>query len=122
MKKIPELKSETEEREFWETHDSTDYLDMSKAQLVVFPNLKPATKAISLRLPEELLARIKVKANKQDEPYQSLIKTWLAEKAAKPWPGEGLTVRIIIPPFHLSCCESCCADQNTPSGRASAMR
>jgi len=80
MKAIPDFKNEQEEREFWETHDSTDYVDMSKAQLAVFPNLKPTTKAISLRLPEDLLAKIKVKANKMDVPYQSLIKTWLNEK------------------------------------------
>ena len=80
MKKIPDFKTEQEEREFWDSHDSTEYLDMSKAQLVVFPNLKPTTKAISLRLPEDLLAKIKVKANKMDVPYQSLMKTWLAEK------------------------------------------
>lgn len=80
MKTIPDFKTEQEEREFWESHDSTDYLDWSKASLAVFPNLKPTTKAISLRLPEDLLAKIKVKANKLDVPYQSLMKTWLAEK------------------------------------------
>jgi len=80
MKKIPDFKTEQEERDFWDTHDSTEYLDMSKAQMVVFPNLKPTTKAISLRLPEDLLAKIKAKANKMDVPYQSLMKTWLAEK------------------------------------------
>ena len=81
MKTIPKFESEQAEREFWETHDSTDYVDMSKAKLAVFPNLKKTTKAISLRLPEDLLAKIKVKANKMDVPYQSLIKTWLNEKA-----------------------------------------
>jgi len=80
MKTIPDFKTEQEEREFWETHDSSEYLDWSKASLAVFPNLKPTTKAISLRLPEDLLAKIKVKANKMDVPYQSLMKTWLAEK------------------------------------------
>jgi len=80
MKKIPDFKTEQEEREFWETHDSTDYVDWSKASLAVFPNLKPTTKAISLRLPEEMLAKIKAKANKMDVPYQSLMKTWLNEK------------------------------------------
>jgi len=80
MKTIPNFKTEPEEREFWETHDSTDYLDWKTARIAVFPNLKPTTKAISLRLPEDLLAKIKVKANKMDVPYQSLMKTWLAEK------------------------------------------
>ena len=81
MKTIPNFKTEQEEREFWENHDSSEYVDWSKASLAAFTNLKPATKAISLRLPEDLLAKIKVKANKMDVPYQSLMKTWLAEKA-----------------------------------------
>jgi predicted DNA binding CopG/RHH family protein len=79
LKKIPEFKSEAEERAFWETHDSTEYVDWSKAKLARFPNLKPSTKTISLRLPESLLDRIKIEANKRDMPYQSLIKAWLAE-------------------------------------------
>ncbi|MBM3516141.1 MAG: hypothetical protein FJX59_20850, partial [Alphaproteobacteria bacterium] len=75
-------KSESDERRFWETHDSTDYLDWSKAQRVQFPNLKLTTTAISLRLPVGTLDRIKVAANRRDVPYQSLIKTWLSEKLA----------------------------------------
>ncbi|MCF8531733.1 MAG: BrnA antitoxin family protein [Reyranella sp.] len=61
-------------------HDSTGHVDWSKARRVRLPNLKPSTTAISLRLPVSLLERIKVAANKRDVPYQSLIKTWLAEK------------------------------------------
>ena len=80
LKPIPSFRSEAEERKFWQTHDSTDYVDWSKGQLVRFPNLKPSTTAISLRLPVSLLERIKIAANKRDVPYQSLIKTWLAEK------------------------------------------
>ncbi|CAA0106450.1 BrnA antitoxin family protein [Zhongshania aliphaticivorans] len=79
LKKIPNFKSEQEEREFWESHDSNEYLDLSKAQRAILPNLKPSTKTISLRLPEGLLDSIKVEANKRDMPYQSLIKAWLAE-------------------------------------------
>lgn len=78
-KKIPEFKSEAEERAFWETHDSSDYVDWQQAKPVVMSNLKPSTKTISLRLPEGLLESIKVEANKRDIPYQSLIKAWLAE-------------------------------------------
>ena len=52
MKKIPTFKTESEERAFWEENDSSDYLDRTKAEQAVFPNLKPTTKAISLRLPE----------------------------------------------------------------------
>lgn len=78
-KKVPEFKTEAEERAFWETHDSSDYVDWSKAKPASFPNLKPSTKTISLRLPETLLDSIKIEANKRDMPYQSLIKAWLAE-------------------------------------------
>jgi predicted DNA binding CopG/RHH family protein len=81
LKPIPHFRSEAEERRFWETHDSTGYVDWSKAQRAQFPNLKLSTAAISLRLPQGLLDRIKVAANKRDVPYQSLIKVWLAEKA-----------------------------------------
>lgn len=79
FKEIPKFNSEAEERAFWQTHDSSEYLDWSKAKLARFPNLKPSTKTISLRLPESLLDRIKIEANKRDMPYQSLIKVWLAE-------------------------------------------
>ena len=77
---VPVFGTEAEERAFWESHDSSDYVDWSKAKRVCFPNLKPSTKAISLRLPVDLLERIKMAANKRDVPYQSLIKVWLAEK------------------------------------------
>jgi len=77
-KKMPEFQTEAEEREFWQTHDSSDYVDWSKAKPASFPNLKPSTKTISLRLPVALLDRIKIEANKRDMPYQSLIKAWLA--------------------------------------------
>ena len=80
MKAIPKFKTEAEERKFWETHDSTEYLDWTKAEKVRLPNLKPSSTFISLRLPNGLLERIKIAANKRDLPYQSLIKTWLAEK------------------------------------------
>jgi predicted DNA binding CopG/RHH family protein len=80
LKPVPAFANEAEERQFWENHDSTDYVDWNKAQRVRLPNLKPTSAAISLRLPLPLLERIKVAANKRDVPYQSLIKTWLAEK------------------------------------------
>jgi predicted DNA binding CopG/RHH family protein len=80
LKPIPRFRNEAEERKFWETHDSTDYVDWSKAQRVSLPNLKLSTTAISLRLPQGLLDRIKIAANRRDVPYQSLIKVWLAEK------------------------------------------
>lgn len=79
LKRMPEFKTEAEERAFWETHDSSDYLDWGQAQSASFPRLKPSTKTISLRLPETLLDRIKIEANKRDMPYQSLIKAWLSQ-------------------------------------------
>ena len=80
LKDIPKFADEAEEREFWLTHDTTDYVDWSKAKRVSFPNLKPTTQSISLRLPLWMLESIKTTANRQDVPYQSLIKAWLAEK------------------------------------------
>jgi predicted DNA binding CopG/RHH family protein len=80
LKNMPKFKTEDEEREFWSTHDSTEYIDYSKAKRTLFPNLKPTTKTISIRLPESLIEKLKVLANKRDVPYQSLLKVLLAEK------------------------------------------
>ena len=80
LKKVPKFKTEDDERDFWATHDATDYLDFSQAEETVFPNLKPSTRSISLRLPVSLIDRLKMLANKQDVPYQSLLKVLLAEK------------------------------------------
>jgi len=79
-KQIPPFKSEDAEREFWAKEDSTQYLDWTKAKRAIFPNLKPSTKTISLRLPEATIEALKVLANKRDVPYQSLLKVFLAEK------------------------------------------
>lgn len=79
-KEIPKFANEAEEREFWMTHDTTDYVDWSKARRVTLPNLKLTTQSISLRLPLWMLDSIKTTANRQDVPYQSLIKVWLNEK------------------------------------------
>lgn len=82
-KPIPEFKSEDEEREFWATHDSADYIDWDQAERVVFPKLKPSTKTISLRLSESMLNELRVLANRQGVPYQSLIKVFLRERIDK---------------------------------------
>jgi predicted DNA binding CopG/RHH family protein len=81
VRQRPSFRDEAEERQFWESHDSSGYVDWSTAERVRLPNLKPSTRSISLRLPVSLLERLKIEANKRDVPYQSLIKTWLAEKA-----------------------------------------
>ena len=80
LKSVPRFRNEAEERRFWESHDTADYFDLSKAQRASFPNLKLSTTSISLRLPQYLLDRIKIAANKRDVPYQSLIKVWLKER------------------------------------------
>lgn len=81
LKPIPRFKNEDEEDEFWATHDSTDYFDISKAIVnPVFPNLKPSTRTITIRVTESLLNALKVIANKKDVPYQSLVKIFLDEK------------------------------------------
>ena len=80
LKSVPKFSSEAAERKFWETHDSAEYLDWSKAKRAVMPKLKPSTQTISLRLPQHLLDSIKSAANARDVPYQSLIKVWLNEK------------------------------------------
>jgi predicted DNA binding CopG/RHH family protein len=79
-KRAPTFDSEAQERAFWESHDSSDYLDWRQATQVTLPNLKPSTRTISLRLPQHLLDGIKMAANARDVPYQSLIKVWLQEK------------------------------------------
>jgi len=80
LKKMPKFKNEEEEREFWSDHDATDYVDFSDAREALFPDLKPTTRTISVRLPETLIDKLKTLANKRDVPYQSLLKVLLAEK------------------------------------------
>jgi predicted DNA binding CopG/RHH family protein len=77
---IPVFASEADERRFWESHDSSDHVDWSRAERVRLPSLRPSTASISLRMPVSLLERIKTAAHKRDVPYQSLIKIWLAER------------------------------------------
>ena len=83
LKTVPAFHSEVEERAFWETHDTTEYLDWSRAKVALFPDLRPSTETISLRVPAGLLAELKVLANQRDVPYQSLMKVFLAERVAR---------------------------------------
>ena len=80
FKEIPDFKDEEEERAFWATHDSSEYIDWDSAKSAILPQLKPSTKTISLRLPEAMLDELRVIANKRDVPYQSLIKVFLKER------------------------------------------
>lgn len=82
LKPIPKFATEAAEQEFWATADTTEYFDWTQARRVVFPNLKPTTTPISMRLPETLLTDLKRLANEQDVPYQSLMKVYLAERVA----------------------------------------
>ena len=78
--KIPNFRSEAEERTYWASHDSADRIDWKQAKRVVFSNLRPSVKSISLRLPESLLEGLRLLANKRDVPYQSLLKIFLSER------------------------------------------
>ncbi len=80
LKKIPDFKSDEEEAEFWDTHSTADYIDWSKAEETIFPNLKLTSESISMRIPGPLLAHIKSLANQKGVPYQSLMKVYLSEK------------------------------------------
>jgi predicted DNA binding CopG/RHH family protein len=80
LKPIPRFKNEDEEAAFWLTHDTTEYFDYSKRVTLHFPNLKPSTQSVTVRLPKPLVRLLKMLANEQDVPYQSLLKTFLDEK------------------------------------------
>lgn len=79
-KPIPKFKSESQEQDFWASHDSTEFIDWTRGRVAVFPELKPSTQTISLRLPKSLLEALKTIANKRDVPYQSLLKIFLSER------------------------------------------
>jgi len=89
LKVLPTFNSEEQERNFWAREDSADYLDWTKARRVVLPNLKPSLRTISLRLPVTLIARLKLLAHKRDVPYQSLLKSFLAELVRKEMEARG---------------------------------
>ena len=80
LKPLPIFKTEDEERQFWSTHDSMDYVAWDNAERATFPNLKPSVRTISIRLPVSMIASLKALAHKRDIPYQSLLKVFLAER------------------------------------------
>jgi predicted DNA binding CopG/RHH family protein len=79
-RKLPKFESEDQERKFWASHDSTEYLNWRQGQRVKLPNLRPTTRVISIRLPELMIEKLKILAKKRDMPYQSLLKMYVAEK------------------------------------------
>ncbi len=91
-KKVSRSASEAQERKFWATADSTQYVDWTKAKRAILPELKPSLTTISLRLPQLLLAELKLLANKRDVPYQSLLKVFLAERIRREIQSSGLGV------------------------------
>jgi len=80
MKRLPRFRNEEAERRFWENHSPLDFMDSKKLRLTAFPNLKPTSRTISIRLPESLIEGIKALANQRDIPYQSMMKVLLTEK------------------------------------------
>jgi len=83
LKTIPKFKTDAQEAKFWNTHDTTEYIDWLKAPRGVFPNLKPSSQSVSLRMPMYILARVKMQANELDVPYQSLMKQYIAKGVLK---------------------------------------
>lgn len=83
LKKIPKFRSESAERKFWQRVDSTDYVDYSQAERWSFPNLKLSTRPITIRLPETVIDRFKIRAHKMDIPYQTLIKQILYKAVSR---------------------------------------
>ena len=82
-KQLPDFRSEDEERRFWATTDSTDYVDWKSGKATKLPRLKPTLRTISLRLPVSMIEDLKVLANRRDVPYQSLLKVFLSERLAQ---------------------------------------
>lgn len=83
IKSIPKFRNEDEEREFWATHDLTDYLDHFQPIKLDLSELKPSAKSVTIRLPDSLLEALKNIAHKRDVPYQSLMKIFLAERVKR---------------------------------------
>lgn len=77
--KIPKFKTEDQERAFLDKHDLTEFVDVKDMVRVSFPNLKPTSCSISIRMPEYLLVNLKERSNELQVPYQSLIKKYIAD-------------------------------------------
>ena len=95
MKKVPKFKNEDEERKFWAKNSPLDFIEPNKIKLSLFPNVKPTSRTISIRLPESLVEGIKVLANKKDVPYQSMLKILLAEKVRQEFASSKKRISIV---------------------------
>lgn len=80
LKIIPKFRNEDEERDFWDTHDTTEYFDLKNQVVLDLSKLKRATRPVTVRLPEALIDSLKRLANKKDVHYQSLLKIFLDDK------------------------------------------
>ena len=89
LKNIPSFKNEDEERNFWDSHDATDYFDFDNPVKLDLSQLKPSTEKVTVRLPKMLLDDIKMLANRHDVPYQSLMKILLAQKVDEVYSDKG---------------------------------
>ena len=76
--KLPKFKNEDEERNFWAKIDWSEYAAPKDFEPVSFPNLKPTSRSISIRIPEHILVRVQEQAHVLNIPYQSLIKQYIA--------------------------------------------
>ncbi|MEK7166985.1 MAG: CopG family antitoxin [Patescibacteria group bacterium] len=77
--KLKKFKNENQEREFWSKIDLSKHFKADDFEPVSFPDLKPTSRSISIRLPEFIINRAKEKANEINVPYQSLLKKYIAE-------------------------------------------
>jgi hypothetical protein len=88
LKPIPKFASEDEEREFWATHSSTDYIDWSKAEVIrekgSFPNLKRSENVVEVPLPPDMIRRLEDRAKEQHIPLSLLVQRYLEEKMLQP--------------------------------------
>ena len=80
LKNIPNFRNEDEERKYWADHDSTEHVDWDKADVVLFPKLKPSKRKISLCLSDSMLNELRILSNKQHIPYQALMRMFLKER------------------------------------------
>ena len=83
MSKLPKFATDQEEARFWETHDSTEFLDDTEPVEVAFVDARPRKKQISLRLDARVIDVLKAIARRKGIGYQTLIRLWVMERLAQ---------------------------------------
>jgi hypothetical protein len=81
-RKIPQFKSEEEEREFWSTHDSTEYVDWSEAKRVTFPSLKRDKVTIPVQVSRSTYENMQKEAKRRGVSLLDLATSSLKDKLA----------------------------------------